>query len=82
MKSFNIYEAKTNLSKLLELVEQGEQVVIARNGKPVADLTSHKPNPAIVFGTGAGKFIYDESIFDDIDPEIQKMFYGKDWDKE
>ena len=38
MKSFNIYEAKTNLSKLLELVEQGEQVVIARNGKAVAGL--------------------------------------------
>lgn len=34
----NIHQAKTQLSRLLELVEQGETVVIARNGKPVAEL--------------------------------------------
>ncbi|MCW2786082.1 MAG: prevent-host-death family protein [Marmoricola sp.] len=34
----NIHEAKTHLSKLLAQVEAGEQVVIARNGKPVAKL--------------------------------------------
>ena len=34
----NVHEAKSQLSKLLELVEQGETVVIARNGKPVAEL--------------------------------------------
>ena len=32
---FNIHYAKTNLSRLLELVERGEEVVIARAGKPV-----------------------------------------------
>jgi prevent-host-death family protein len=34
----NVHEAKTQLSKLLELVESGETVVIARHGKPVAEL--------------------------------------------
>jgi prevent-host-death family protein len=34
----NIHEAKTQLSRLLVLVEAGEEVVIARNGKPVAKL--------------------------------------------
>jgi prevent-host-death family protein len=34
----NIHEAKTLLSRLLELVEEGESVVIARHGKPVAEL--------------------------------------------
>jgi prevent-host-death family protein len=34
----NIHYAKTQLSRLLELVEQGEPVIIARNGKPVAEL--------------------------------------------
>lgn len=34
----NIHEAKTQLSRLLELVEQGETVIIARHGKPVARL--------------------------------------------
>jgi len=34
----NIHQAKTQLSHLLELVEQGETVIIARHGKPVAKL--------------------------------------------
>ena len=38
MVTVNIHEAKTNLSRLLARVEAGEEVVIARNGKPVARL--------------------------------------------
>ncbi len=34
----NVHEAKTQLSRLLELVEGGETIVIARHGKPVAEL--------------------------------------------
>lgn len=34
----NIHEAKTQLSHLLELVEHGETVIIARHGKPIAEL--------------------------------------------
>jgi prevent-host-death family protein len=34
----NVHEAKTQLSRLLELVEQGETVTIARHGHPVAEL--------------------------------------------
>ena len=34
----NIHYAKTNLSRLLEAVDQGEEVVISRAGKPVAKL--------------------------------------------
>ena len=34
----NVYEAKTQLSKLLEAVERGEKVTIARAGRPIADL--------------------------------------------
>lgn len=34
----NVHDAKTQLSRLLELVEQGEKVIIARHGKPVAEL--------------------------------------------
>jgi prevent-host-death family protein len=43
MQTVNIHEAKTNLSRLLEAVEAGEEVVIARAGKPVATLTAYKP---------------------------------------
>jgi prevent-host-death family protein len=38
MKTVNIHEAKTHLSRLIEDVAAGEEVIIARNGKPVARL--------------------------------------------
>lgn len=82
MKTFNVYEAKTNLSKLLTLVEQGEEVVIAKAGKPFADLRLHKPKKnKIKYGTMTGKLHFKDEDFVGIDPEIQEMFYGKDWDK-
>lgn len=37
-RQVNVYEAKTHLSQLLEEVEAGDEVVIARNGRPVARL--------------------------------------------
>ena len=39
----NVYEAKTNLSKLLERVERGEEIVLGRAGRPVARLTAYRP---------------------------------------
>ena len=36
--TFDVHEAKSNLSRLLEVVEQGEEVIIARHGVPVAKL--------------------------------------------
>jgi prevent-host-death family protein len=42
----NIHAAKTNLSKLIEKAEAGEEVVIARNGKPAVKLTPVKAPPA------------------------------------
>ena len=42
MKTVNVHEAKTQLSRILEDVEKGESYVICRNGRPVADLVVHK----------------------------------------
>ena len=43
MKTVNVHDAKTNFSKLLAQVEEdGNPVVICRNGKPIADLVPHK----------------------------------------
>ena len=41
----NIHAAKTNLSKLIERAEAGEEVVIARNGKPAVRLAPVEPAP-------------------------------------
>ncbi|MBM3270871.1 MAG: type II toxin-antitoxin system Phd/YefM family antitoxin [Candidatus Sericytochromatia bacterium] len=51
----NIHEAKTHLSKLLEQVEAGEEVIIARAGKPVARLVMYQPLPR-----RQGGFLKDE----------------------
>lgn len=39
----NVYAAKTNLSKLLDRAAQGEEIVITRNGRPVAKLVAAGP---------------------------------------
>jgi prevent-host-death family protein len=41
----NVHEAKTHLSRLLERVERGEEIVIARAGKPIARLVPVDPRP-------------------------------------
>ena len=68
MKTVNVHEAKTTLSALLAQVEQGEEVVIARNGQPVAKLTRYQPSRVRERGSwrqspGWEAFRYDPAIF-------------------
>lgn len=51
----NVHEAKTHLSKLLERVEAGEEVVIARAGRPVARLIPFAQRGKRTLGLDAGK---------------------------
>ena len=46
----NVHEAKSQLSRLLELVEEGETVVIARHGEPVAELVPARRQAGFPFG--------------------------------
>ena len=43
MQTVNVHEAKTHLSRHLEAVENGEEIVIARAGDPIATLSAYKP---------------------------------------
>ena len=45
MASFNIYEAKTRLSQLVEQAENGDEIIIARAGRPVARLVAFRQAP-------------------------------------
>lgn len=45
MQQINTYEAKTNLSRLIELASAGEEIIIAKAGKPIAKLTSLEAPP-------------------------------------
>jgi prevent-host-death family protein len=65
----NIHEAKTHLSKLLERVQNGEEITIAKAGKPIATLTAIHPRPKQrVPGMDKGKVII-HATFDDPIPE-------------
>lgn len=58
----NIHEAKTHLSKLLRKVAAGEEIVIARAGKPVARLVPVEMQPRRVFGIDRGRFEVPEDF--------------------
>lgn len=73
MKIVNIYEAKTHLSKLLEEVVAGKEIIIAKNGKPIADLKPHAPQKEIVFGLWKDKDVWISPDFDETDEELIKQ---------
>jgi prevent-host-death family protein len=75
MKRVNIHEAKTRLSQLIAEVESGEEVVIARAGKPVARLVKEEPphKPLRKAGAMKGEFWFAPD-YDQANKEILEMF--------
>ena len=71
----NVHEAKTHLSKLLQRVESGEEITIARGGTPIAKLVPAKSSRATAQGVDAGK-VWIADDFDARDPEVEALFYG------
>lgn len=76
MLTVNVHEAKTHLSRLLAQVEAGEEVVIARNGKPVAHLVSVPKSGKRQFGSMKGLIKFDDSFFDPLPEEELKAWEG------
>lgn len=75
MGSVNIYEAKTQLSKLIDRAAKGEDVVIARNGRPVARLTAFvERKPTIRFGVLKGKIVTADDFDAPLPDEILSEF--------
>jgi len=72
MKPVNIHQAKTQLSQLLQVVEQGEEVVIARAGVPIARLVSWQDQDRTVSAPGAmrGRI----QMADDFDAPLDALF--------
>ena len=69
MVKVNVHEAKTQLSRLLAKVEAGEEVTIARNGKPVARLVRCNERGKRKPGSMAGQFTVPDSFFDPLPEE-------------
>jgi prevent-host-death family protein len=62
MTIVDLYEAKTQLSKLVDQAAGGQDVVIARNGKPVARLTTISEKKPIRYGILKGKVTIAEDF--------------------
>jgi len=75
MPTVNIFEAKTQLSKLIEMAEKGQDVVIARAGKPVARLTRLEPKKReIKFGLMKGQIWVADDFDAPLPDEILSEF--------
>jgi prevent-host-death family protein len=79
----NVHDAKSNLSKLLAQVEAGEEVVIGRNGVPVAKLVKAEPKPR--WRTMPEEWRKQLSVAPDafsaeVDAEIAREFEEALWD--
>jgi prevent-host-death family protein len=75
----NIYEAKTQFSKLVDLAASGTDVVIARAGKPVARLTSITAEKRVYrLGLLEGKGWIADDFNDPLPDEILAQFEGRD----
>ncbi len=72
----NISEAKTKLSKLVEMAYHGEEVIIAKNNLPLVELVIHKPKEKRKLGLLAGQIDIPDDFLDE-DEEINIMFYGE-----
>jgi prevent-host-death family protein len=72
----NVHEAKTHLSKLLERVALGEEVIIAKAGKPVAKLVPiPSERPRFKLGSARGEFVVPDDFNDPLPKEIEDLFY-------
>lgn len=75
----SVHEAKTQLSRLLDLVQDGEEVVILRHGKPIARLTPvHQPSDS-PFGAMRGEFQMKEGWERPLTDEEADAFWEGKW---
>ncbi len=75
MTTVNMHEAKTRLSQLVAKVEAGEEVIISRDGKPVAKLTRIAAKKRAKFGFAKGTIKVIGDINDPMPDEWLDMFW-------
>jgi prevent-host-death family protein len=84
MRTINIHQAKTHLSRLVDEAEQGESFIIAKAGKPKVLVTRLDASAAPAkrrLGALEGMYTLPENYWEvdkEMDQEIEKMFFGED----
>lgn len=76
MTTVNVHQAKTQLSRLLAQVENGEEVVIARNGTPVARLVCIHQHGSPRFGAWKDRISIDDSLLEPLPDEELAAWEG------
>lgn len=77
METVNIHEAKTHLSRLVERAASGEEIVIARNGRPVARLVPFTPlGKRRTFGRMRGKIQVADDFDAPLPDDVLADFHG------
>ncbi len=76
MAEINVHEAKTHLSRLLLRVAGGEEIVIARAGKPVAKLVPVEPKPQRLIGQDDGLFDVPDDFDAPLPDEVLALFHS------
>ena len=77
MEIINVHEAKTHLSRLLQRVEQGEEIVIGRAGTPAARLIPYRPTRGPRQGGQWKGKVWMADDFDELPPELAAAFSGE-----
>jgi prevent-host-death family protein len=77
-KTVNVHEAKTHLSRLLTRVERGDEIVIARAGRPVARLLPFEaPADRPRFGLDEGRFEVPDDFDGPLPDAVLAAFEGE-----
>jgi prevent-host-death family protein len=77
MKTVNLYEAKTRLSQLLDLAAAGEEVIIARAGKPMAKLIPYQVKQQSRKPGGWKGKVKIAKDFDELAEDLSRAFGGE-----
>jgi prevent-host-death family protein len=77
MDTVNIHEAKTHLSRLVEEVAAGSEVVIAKNGVPRARLVPLERARKLKFGVLKGKIRYPDDFDAPLPAGVLALFEGR-----
>jgi prevent-host-death family protein len=79
MKISNIHEAKSQLSKLIESALAGEEIIIAKAGKPLVRLIPyHEPIEPRIPGAWEGKVAMSDDFDDELPPELLANFLAEE----
>ena len=78
MQTVNIHEAKTHYSRLVDAVARGEEIIIAKAGKPCAKLVPINPvKPRRIFGSMQGQIKIADDFDAPLSDDMLSLFEGK-----